>query len=96
MPTARISPPAHQLLRRLARESGLPMQAVIENVLELYRRKWFLEETNRAFEALRADAEAWRAEEEERAAWDTTLPDGRISSSPDSGFRTNSKRMRLS
>jgi mRNA interferase MazF len=51
------------------------MQAVIENALELYRRQRFLEETNRAFEALRADAEAWRAEEEERAAWDTTLPD---------------------
>lgn len=52
------------------------MQAVIENALELYRRQRFLEETNRAFEALRADTEAWRAEEEERGAWDTALSDG--------------------
>jgi len=76
MPTARISPPAHQLLRQLAREAGLPMQVVIENALELYRRQRFLEATNRAFQALRADTEAWRAEEEERAAWDTALADG--------------------
>ncbi|MBI4634996.1 MAG: toxin-antitoxin system protein [Candidatus Rokubacteria bacterium] len=54
----------------------MPMQAVIENALELYRRQRFLEETNRAFEALRADTEAWRAEEEERGAWDTALSDG--------------------
>lgn len=75
MPTTRISPPAHELLRQLARDSGLPMQTVLEDALELYRRQRFLEETNRAFEALRADPDAWRSEVDERSAWDSTLAD---------------------
>lgn len=75
MPTTRISVPAHDLLRRLAKDSGLSMQAVIANALEAYRRQCFLERTNRAFESLRADTAAWKLEEDERQAWDTTLAD---------------------
>lgn len=52
------------------------MQAVLEEALEIYRRKCFLEAANRAYAALRNDAEAWREELEERRLWEGTLADG--------------------
>jgi hypothetical protein len=51
------------------------MQALLDKAVELYRRQRFLEESNRAFEALRADRSAWMAEEAERGLWDITLAD---------------------
>ena len=41
----------------------------------MYRRQRFLEESNRAFEALRADPKKWKSEQAEREAWDITLTD---------------------
>ena len=76
MPTTRISASTHQLLRRLADESGEPMQTLLQKAVELYRRQRFLEESNRAFEALRADAPAWKGEQAERELWDITVADG--------------------
>lgn len=75
MPSARISEPTLQILRRLAEESGESMQAILEKAVESYRREQFLKETNRAFAALQADAERWKTEEAEREAWDITLAD---------------------
>lgn len=75
MPSTRISMPTREVLRRLAEESGESMQAVIEKALELYRRHLFLEESNRAFEALQANPELWKAEQGERDAWKITLSD---------------------
>jgi hypothetical protein len=46
------------------------------HVVEAYRRRRLLDESNRAYAALRLDAEAWRDEQEERQAWDQTLADG--------------------
>ena len=40
------------------------------------RHRLMLEETNRAYEALRADPNAWREELAERALWDATPLDG--------------------
>lgn len=40
------------------------------------RRRRLLEETNRAYAALRADPDAWREELAERAIWDVTNLDG--------------------
>lgn len=76
MPTTRISAPSHQALRRLAEQSGESMQTLLEKAVELYRRQRFLEESNRAFEALRADASAWKAEQAERELWDIAVADG--------------------
>jgi len=39
-------------------------------------RQELLRQTNEAYARLRDDPDAWREEEEERAAWDTTLADG--------------------
>ncbi len=73
MPTTRISGPSREVLRKLAEESGESLQAILDKAIEMYRRQRFLEENNRAFEALRADSKAWKAEQAEREAWDTAL-----------------------
>jgi hypothetical protein len=76
MPTARLSEKARSLLRELARDSGEPMQTVLELALEAYRRQRFLEANNRAFAALRERPEEWEGELEERREWDCTSADG--------------------
>ncbi len=63
-------------LRDLARRTGRPVEAILDQAVEVYRRQAFLEEANAGFAKLRADAEAWRDEQLEREAWDVTLRDG--------------------
>jgi len=70
--TIRISPETRKKLRKLASQTGESMQATLDKAVEAYRRKCFLERTNAAFAALRRDADAWKAEQEERTAWDVT------------------------
>lgn len=74
--TVRISVKAKETLQRLAEQTGQKMQTVLDEAIEAYRRQRFLEEANAAFAALRANKEAWEAEQEERAAWDVTSGDG--------------------
>ena len=76
MPSTRISDPTREALRKLAERSGESMQALLDKAVEAYRRQRFLEESNRAFEALRANPQTWRIEQAEREAWDMTLADG--------------------
>ena len=76
MPTTRISESTRKVLRKLSEESGQPMQAVLDQAVEAYRQQHFLEESNRAFEALRATPTHWKTEQAERQAWDITLSDG--------------------
>ena len=76
MPNARVSESTRELLRRLAEESGESMQAILDKAVEAYRRQRFLNESNRAFAALRANPKAWKAEWAERRAWEMTLADG--------------------
>ena len=80
MSVLRISDAAHRNLREISRIQRRPMQAVLDAAVEAYRRKVFLEGLNADFAALRADPEAWREEEEERAIWAATLSDGLASS----------------
>lgn len=68
--TVRISQDAKAVLQRMAQQTGRPMQAVLDEAVELYRRQRFLDEANAAFAALKADEEAWAAERAERDAWD--------------------------
>ena len=76
MPSTRISEPTLEVLRKLAEQSGESMQVLLDEAVEAYRRQRFLEESNRAFEALRANPETWKTEQAEREAWDMTLADG--------------------
>ncbi len=74
--TVRVSPETRETLRWLSRETGKSMQAILDKAIETYRRQHFLETANAAFAALRENAEAWQAEQEDRAAWDVTSADG--------------------
>lgn len=76
MPSTRVSGPTREVLRKLAEESGESIQAILDRAVEAYRRQRFLEESNRAFEALRANPVGWKTELAEREAWDITLADG--------------------
>lgn len=74
--TVRISKETRETLRELAEQVGQPIQKVLDNAVEAYRRQCILEQANAAYAALRADAEAWREEQLERQHWDGTLADG--------------------
>ena len=76
MPSTRISEPTRAILRKLAEESGESLQAILDKAVETYRRQRFLEESNRAFGALQANAAAWKEEQAEREDWDITVGDG--------------------
>ncbi|MGH7432922.1 MAG: toxin-antitoxin system protein [Candidatus Methylomirabilales bacterium] len=76
MPSTRISEPTREVLRKLAEQSGESIQALLKKAVEMYRRQRFLEESNRAFDALRGNPETWKTEQAEREVWDTTLADG--------------------
>ncbi len=52
------------------------MQSLLDDAIEALRRERLLDETNAAFAALKRDPKAWKAELEERRAWDATLTDG--------------------
>ena len=74
--TVRITPTAHKTLKELAEQTGEPMTTVLEHALESYRRQKFLDECNRAYEALKANPKEWAKEQAEREAWDATAGDG--------------------
>ncbi len=74
--TVRVTQEPREGLQRLARESNEPMQSVLSKAVEEYKRRWILEQTNRAYAALRGKPEQWAKEEEERRAWEQTLADG--------------------
>jgi len=74
--TIRISAPAHSLLREMARKEKKPMQAIIDQALEAYRRQRFLDGLGADFATLREDAAEWTRVEAERTEWDKTLADG--------------------
>lgn len=75
--TVRISGEVHERLHRLAAEKQATMSAVIDSALAEYERKLFWSKTASEFQALKKNPKAWKAELEEREAWDITLADGR-------------------
>jgi hypothetical protein len=52
------------------------MAAVLEEAIERYRRRKFLEEANASYAALKANRKEWKAETAERESWDRTNSDG--------------------
>ncbi len=72
----RVSESAHARLKEVAGSKGLPMQTILEEAIEDYRRKAFLDGLSEDFAALRADTGAWAEEEQERTMWERTLQDG--------------------
>ena len=74
--TVRLTRETHVALREIASKEQKSIQAVVEKLVDDYRRRQLLEDGNRGYAALRQDPAAWAAELEERALWDTTLLDG--------------------
>jgi hypothetical protein len=72
----RISGKAKETLEVLAKKSGESMLSVMDRAIEEYRRRLFLEETNRAYAKLRANKKASKEFDDEISAWDATLMDG--------------------
>ncbi|MGQ9555392.1 MAG: toxin-antitoxin system protein [Anaerolineae bacterium] len=73
--TVRIKEESHAMLAELARELNEPMQAVLAKAIESYRRQRIIALSNAAYTALRENRQAWREEEKERRAWESTLAD---------------------
>jgi len=74
--TVRINEETHRTLRALAEKQHTAMVDLLDEAVANLHRQYVLEETNRAYAALRSDAEAWQKEQEERAAWETATSDG--------------------
>jgi predicted transcriptional regulator len=74
--TVRIGEEAHLLLRSLAKEEKRPMLAILEQAIEEYRRRRFLESVNDAYATIRRDDRAWTNLAAERGEWDGALLDG--------------------
>ena len=78
-PNIRISAHSKATLRELAKREGKPMQTILDEAIERYRRDTFFRELNESYLRLQADPEAWKEELAERQEWDTTLMDGQAS-----------------
>ena len=74
--TVRINPDTHAKLKTLCDETGETIPSVLDQAIEHYRRKRFLEDCSQAYGKLRADPKAWQEVLAERAALDGTLSDG--------------------
>lgn len=74
--TVRIKSDTHAKLRDIAKSTGKSMPEVLDEAVEVLRRIRMLEDTSRAFAALRSDPKAWLAEMAEREQWEATLGDG--------------------
>lgn len=73
----RVSNSTHQILRNLSMEVGESMQTIIEQAVEQYRRRRFLEGLSQDFKSFRDNSpDSWQDELEERKLWDKTLLDG--------------------
>jgi hypothetical protein len=75
-PNIRISARAKATLRELAQHEAKPMQAVLDEAIDYYRRERLLDAANAAYARLKSDPKAWKEELAERRQWDVTLADG--------------------
>jgi hypothetical protein len=73
--TVQIEEDARRALEELAQREGKTIEAILTRAVDLYRREAFLAGVAEDFAALRADPDAWAAEQAERQAWDATLGD---------------------
>jgi hypothetical protein len=74
--TVEIGAEAYRHLLELSETAGEPVQTILVQAIDEYRRQVFLQQLNQDFAALRNDPELWQEELAERQAWDVTLLDG--------------------
>ena len=73
--TVRIDEETHGVLKKMAREEGLPLHSVLAEAVEGLRRQRFLEAVNDGYEKARRSP-GWEGTLAERAEWDYALADG--------------------
>jgi hypothetical protein len=73
--TIRISSTAHRTLTRMAKETNISLQEMLDQAIENERRRLLLERTNLAYLKLRQNKKAWRAWRAELREFDVTLSD---------------------
>jgi hypothetical protein len=76
MSQVRVSENTHEMLRSLSTKEGKSMQDIIDQAVEDYRRKAFLEGLSDDYRLLRENPEDWKEHEEEMTLWDNALEDG--------------------
>lgn len=74
--TAKISEPTHIALKQLSEQTGKPMQLILEEAVESYRRQKFFDNLDRQVLATKANSKDWEEELAERRLWEATLADG--------------------
>ena len=74
--TVRVTEHTHAVLRELAAVTGQPLQQVLEQAVEQYRRDRFFADVHAAYARLADDQAGWQEELDERAELDGTLADG--------------------
>lgn len=74
--TIRINRETHLKLKKMARITGQSSQSILDEALEQYRRRCFLEQANAAFDRMKRRDESWRQELGERKTWDSLLHSG--------------------
>ena len=72
----RVPATVYARLQSLAEESGAPMGAVVQRLVEQEEERRYWARFDADYAALRADPAADAEERQERALWDTTLTDG--------------------
>jgi hypothetical protein len=71
-----LSDRTYRKLRELAEHSKRSIEEELERLVEDQHRRWFWEQVNAGYAALRADPAAWQEELAERRLWEATLMDG--------------------
>lgn len=74
--TVRITESDKRTLTELKNRFGEPIQHLLHEAIEQYRRRRLLGAANVAYDKLRQHPGAWKEAEDEAAAWDATLADG--------------------
>jgi predicted transcriptional regulator len=58
--TTRISKQTHSTLRELAKNTGQPMQSILDKAVDEYHRRQFWRQVRQSYAALRKDPRAWK------------------------------------
>jgi hypothetical protein len=74
--SVRIDPKAHEKLSELARKAGASITETLSRAIDAYEAELFWKQLERGYSELRANPEALREENEERALFDQTIADG--------------------
>lgn len=76
MTTITASEQTHRKLQSLSESLNLPVQTVLDQAIEEYRRAVLLDKLNAEYASLRADPAVWQEVLEERRLLEGTLMDG--------------------